>query len=151
MKILKVDCNNRIIDFRFRIIHNMESINIFFDKAFKKAELYIEDRKFMTSILDAAFSKLGKLTGRLYDIQDNFLALLRMLSAWIKRDYKDVSATAIISLLAATIYFVNPVDLISDFVPFFGLLDDITVITYVITKFNAEIERFMDWERSNAA
>ncbi|MEZ5007469.1 MAG: DUF1232 domain-containing protein [Chitinophagales bacterium] len=126
-------------------------MNSFFDRALKKAELFIEDRKYITRLLDAAFSKMGNFTGSLYDVQDHLLALLRMLSSWVKRDYKDISPKALVALLAAVIYFVNPIDLISDFIPFFGMLDDITVLTYVITTFNVEIERFMDWEKTQSA
>ncbi len=129
----------------------MEPINKFFNKALKKAEYYIEDQQFISNLLDAAFAKMGKGTERLYDIQDQLLGLLRMLTAWTKREYSEVSPKVIISILAAVIYFVNPFDLISDFIPFMGYFDDITIITYVVTIFNTEIERFMDWEKTKSA
>jgi len=109
----------------------------------------VENQQFISGLLDDAFVKLGQMSDRLYNIQDQFLAMLRMLSAWIKRDYTEVSPKAIISLLAAVIYFVNPLDLISDFIPFIGFLDDIIIITYVVAMFNKEIERFMVWEIEN--
>ncbi|MCP4124233.1 MAG: DUF1232 domain-containing protein [Bacteroidetes bacterium] len=123
--------------------------NKFFETAFKKAESMVENQQFISGLLDDAFVKLGQMSDRLYNIQDQFLAMLRMLSAWIKRDYTEVSPKAIISLLAAVIYFVNPLDLISDFIPFIGFLDDIIIITYVVAMFNKEIERFMVWEIEN--
>ena len=129
----------------------MKSLNIFFNKALKKAEFYIEDQQFVSNLLDLAFAKMGKVTDRIYKVQDQILGLLRLLRAWVKRDYTDISAKALIAILAAVIYFVNPFDLITDLIPFIGFADDITIITYVVTVFNKEIERFMDWERANTA
>ena len=126
-------------------------INKTFDKALKKAELMFEDQHFVSNVLDSAFAKLGGLTEHLYEVQDQMLGLIRMVRAWVKREYREVSPKAIIAMLAAIIYFVNPLDLISDMIPIIGFLDDITIITYVVTVFNKEIEKFMAWERSQAA
>ena len=111
----------------------------------------IEDQSFISNLLDNAFAKLGGLTEQLYDAQDQLLGLIRMVRAWLKREYRDVSPKAIVAMLAAIIYFVNPVDLISDMIPILGFLDDITIISYVVTVFNKEIEKFMAWEQSQAA
>lgn len=129
----------------------MSKLSLWYDKALKSAENVIEDQGFMSKLLDLAFDKLGLFTNRLYKIHDQLLSLLRMLNAYVRRDYKDVSLKAILAMLAATIYFVNPVDMISDFLPLIGFADDITVISYVVTAFNAEIEKFKVWEQTQAA
>jgi uncharacterized membrane protein YkvA (DUF1232 family) len=126
------------------------TVNKLFDKLLKRAELMLENQQAFSAFLDKAFVKMGKFTEQLYDVQDQLTGLLRMLNAWVKREYTQVSPKAIIAMMAAVIYFVNPIDFISDFVPFIGFLDDITVITYVVTTFNKEIERFMVWEQTAA-
>lgn len=128
----------------------MPKRNKFLDMAMKQAELMLENQQFISKLLDDAFVKMGQATEVLYDIQDQTMALLRMIASWVKRDYTDVSPKTIVALLAAVIYFVNPFDLISDFIPFIGLLDDFSILSYAITVFNKEIERFMDWEREQA-
>jgi len=110
----------------------------------------IENQQFISNLLDDAFVRLGGVSDRLYDVQDQLAGMFRMLRAWARRDYREVSPTAIISVIAAVMYFVNPLDLISDFIPIIGFLDDITVIAYVVAVFNKEIERFMVWERQQA-
>ncbi len=128
----------------------MKPLNNFFDKALKKAEKMMENQQFLSKLLDEAFAKMGQVTEKLYDVQDQLFAMLRMISAWMRREYTEVSPQAIIAVIAAVIYFVNPLDLISDAIPFIGLIDDIAVLSYVISTFNKEIERFMDWEASKA-
>jgi uncharacterized membrane protein YkvA (DUF1232 family) len=53
-------------------------------------------------------------------------------------------------LLGAVIYFVNPLDLIPDMVPFAGLTDDFAVLLWVYNSMGNEIEKFQSWESSRA-
>jgi uncharacterized membrane protein YkvA (DUF1232 family) len=73
-----------------------------------------------------------------------------MMRAWIKGDYKNISKKSIVAVVAALIYFINPLDLIPDFIPIIGQLDDVFILSYMIKSLNKEIERFMAWEQENA-
>jgi len=79
------------------------------------------------------------------------IALTRMLRAWMQGDYKNISTKSIIAVVAALIYFVNPLDLIPDFIPIIGQIDDIFILGYLIKMLNKEIERFMAWEKEQKA
>jgi uncharacterized membrane protein YkvA (DUF1232 family) len=48
--------------------------------------------------------------------------------------------------LAAVIYFLNPLDLIPDFIPGIGYLDDATVIAFVFSSIRKDLLKFLDWE-----
>lgn len=74
----------------------------------------------------------------------------RLLRAWIKGEYTEVPHATIVALLAALIYFVFILDLIPDFLFWIGLLDDGGVLTYVLTRFNKDIEAFEAWERAQS-
>jgi len=54
----------------------------------------------------------------------------------------------LIILLAAVIYFINPIDLIPDFVFGIGLADDLAVLTWVYRAAADEIASFKNWETS---
>lgn len=55
-----------------------------------------------------------------------------------------------IILLAAIIYFINPIDLIPDFLFGIGLADDLAVLTWVYHAAADEIASFKNWENSIA-
>jgi uncharacterized membrane protein YkvA (DUF1232 family) len=123
----------------------MQSI---FDNLYKQAERTITSGTMVSKLLDEVFLKIGEATESFYKIQDSVIALTRMLSAWMKGDYKNISTKSIIAVVAALIYFVNPLDFIPDFIPIIGQLDDIFILSYLIKTLNKEIERFMVWERA---
>jgi uncharacterized membrane protein YkvA (DUF1232 family) len=117
-----------------------------FDELYKKAERTITSGTALSSLLDEVFLKIGQSTDLLYRLQDSIIALTRMLRAWMKGDYKNISTKSIIAVVAALLYFINPLDLIPDFIPIIGQLDDIFILGYLIKTLNKEIERFMAWE-----
>ncbi|MEN9449131.1 MAG: hypothetical protein RJA25_2421 [Bacteroidota bacterium] len=122
-----------------------------FDTLYRQAERLISSDTLVSKLLDTVFLKVGELTDDWYKLQDSIIALARMVSAWAKGDYKNISTSSIIAVIAALIYFVNPIDLIPDFIPVIGQIDDIIVLGYLIKKWNKEIERFMAWEAAQQA
>ena len=46
----------------------------------------------------------------------------------------------------ALAYFVSPIDLIPDFIPILGLIDDSTVIAVVVAQIKSDIDNFIAWE-----
>lgn len=122
-----------------------------FDNLYKRAERTITSGTAVSDLLDQVFLKIGQTTELFYKVQDSVIALARMLRAWMQGDYKNISTKSIIAVVAALIYFVNPLDLIPDFIPIIGQLDDVFILGYLIKMLNKEIERFMAWEREQSA
>lgn len=125
--------------------------NPFFDRALKQAERFLASQQLLSDLLDRAFVRLGRLTGMAYEVHDKSLAMLRLLSAWSKGEYTGPSGRALLTFVAAAIYLVNPFDLISDFIPFIGWVDDIAVLGWVLKTLDAEIESFRNWETEQVA
>ena len=121
-----------------------------FDNLYKKAERIITSDSKVSELLDEVFLKIGESSEVFYKVQDSVIALSRMLNAWMKGDYRNISTKSIIAVVAALIYFVNPLDLIPDFIPVIGQLDDIFVLGYLIKTLNKEIERFMACQKESS-
>ena len=52
----------------------------------------------------------------------------------------------LIYLIAAILYFLNPLDVIPDMILALGFLDDFTVISFVYGKIAEEIEKYREWK-----
>lgn len=81
------------------------------------------------------------------EISSKFLLIGRLLKAQAMRKYQ-IPLQVIIILLAAIIYFINPIDLIPDFIPGLGLTDDLAVLTWVYRVTSDELNRFELWEKA---
>ena len=71
--------------------------------------------------------------------------MIQMVKAWIAGDYKEVPTTSIIAIIAGLMYLLSPIDLIPDFIPVLGYLDDIFVIGVVFTQVAKDIKLFEQW------
>jgi uncharacterized membrane protein YkvA (DUF1232 family) len=59
-----------------------------------------------------------------------------------------IPASALLSMVAAIAYLVDPLDFIPDEIPFLGFLDDATIIEFAIQKTRRTLDDFMAWELS---
>jgi uncharacterized membrane protein YkvA (DUF1232 family) len=72
----------------------------------------------------------------------------RLSRAYASGEYKAIPWKAVMTILAAIIYFLNPIDLIPDFIPGLGLTDDFSVLLWVYNSVSTEVVKFLEWEKS---
>jgi len=114
--------------------------------AAKTARLYARDKKKTEHLLDEAQRKARREKGLLGEFAEELGSLFRMLRAWARGRYTVVPWKTIVMALAAVIYFVNPLDLVPDFMPAIGLVDDATVIAMVIRAIRKDVVKYLEWE-----
>ena len=71
----------------------------------------------------------------------------RMVKAYNNKDYKTVPVSVIVSIVATLLYVFSPIDLIPDFLPVVGLLDDAAILAACVKSFDNEIKKFEEWEK----
>jgi uncharacterized membrane protein YkvA (DUF1232 family) len=119
------------------------------EKTKSKAEEYARDPKKAKKLLDEAVKKAKsyeKTRGPLTEVWGYLTALFRLLSAYIRGDYRDVAWRPLVLVIVAIIYFVSPIDLIPDILPGIGFIDDAAVIGLVIAQIKADLDNFLAWE-----
>lgn len=84
---------------------------------------------------------------QLFDVA---LTLVRLVRAYINGGYRAIETKTIISGLAVLLYVLSPIDLVPDFIPVVGFLDDLSLVSWFLSKFQAEVTRFREWEQRTA-
>jgi uncharacterized membrane protein YkvA (DUF1232 family) len=72
-----------------------------------------------------------------------------MAKDWITGKYKEIPTSSIIAILGGIIYFLSPIDIIPDFIPIIGYLDDIFVLNLVIDQVRKDIDKYKEWNKLN--
>ena len=117
-----------------------------FARAKKKTEELLENGEKLSKLLTDAKEKANDKKGKLKNTWNDLQALLRLVNAWWKKDYRAIPWKTILYAASAVFYFVSPLDFIPDFIPIAGFLDDITVIAFVTNSLKTDIDKFKDWE-----
>lgn len=85
--------------------------------------------------------KADEMAGKLDEKTDDFKLLVSMakdtLSGRYKMDKWNMSV-----IIGTIVYVISPLDAIPDVVPILGWLDDVTIVTYALTKLKDEILQY---------
>jgi len=119
-----------------------------FNKERRRAKEYVTDKRKMSQLLEEAIEKAERNKSDLKKVWEGLLALFRLIREWLTRKYTQVPLKTILWIIAAIIYFVNPFDVIPDFIPGFGYIDDASVIAFVLNSIRGDLDTFLEWERS---
>ena len=79
------------------------------------------------------------------------LTVVRLVRSYASGEYRDIKTTTIVSGLAVLLYVLSPIDLIPDFIPVLGWLDDLSLVSWFVGKFREELVRFQAWEGRTTA
>lgn len=76
----------------------------------------------------------------------NVIVKIEMIRSYIKKEYRDIPKCSIISMLAATINFLSLIDLVSDWIPIIGYIDDVVVIKLVLSLgIKGDVQKYKEW------
>ncbi len=123
--------------------------NKFFERAKSRASTILGDKQKLNEVLNASKARLSEVNlenSKLSKLGHNLRLFLRMIQAFAKGEYTDTPWKSMVAIVAGVIYFLMPIDLIPDFIPFTGFIDDFTVIMLISNAFNQDIEQFEIWD-----
>ncbi len=114
-----------------------------------KAEEYLRDAKKSREFVEEAYKK-AKNNSAVSSLQTDFWsqmkAFIRMLKAYINKEYTVVPWASIVLVAGTVLYFLSPIDLILDWLPLAGFVDDAAVLVFVFRQIRVDLEKFQAWE-----
>lgn len=117
-------------------------LKLFSTTALVSAYGILKNSKDISDLVDTASKEIDSGKKKIGSIKSEISVIISMLQSWASGDYKQVPWTTVALCAGALIYFVNPLDAVPDIVPGFGLLDDATVIGFVVASVKEDLNKF---------
>jgi uncharacterized membrane protein YkvA (DUF1232 family) len=78
-------------------------------------------------------------------IQDVTL-MISLAKDYAKGNYREVPFWTIAAIVAALLYVLNPIDIIPDFIPVVGYLDDAAVVGACLLMVEQDLKKYSEWK-----
>ena len=121
----------------------------FYKKFFKKSSSYLQNKDKSNRLLKNAVSLSAKKKGSLKEVWEKLQLLIELFKAYISGQYREIPTKSILSVIAALLYFVSPIDAIPDFLLGFGYIDDAAVIAFTVRQISKDLDLFKQWKEKN--
>jgi uncharacterized membrane protein YkvA (DUF1232 family) len=85
-----------------------------------------------------------QLSGKVW--KEHTFLLGRLVTAYARGQYRCIPLKSFLAIVAAILYFLNPLDLVPDALIGIGLADDLAVLSWVFKTLKDELQAFRLWE-----
>ena len=118
-----------------------------FRRASIDAEAYVTDPTRLRKLVQDAVGKINTIPrGPFGETWPYLLAMIRVIRDYQRAEYRDLPPDRLLVVIAAIIYFVSPFDVIPDWVPVLGHIDDAFVVSLALKSVRNDLDTFMAWE-----
>ena len=123
-----------------------------FAGAINEAKLRVVGSGGLRSLFEKAAKQAASLPRHRFKANWPYLqTMLRLVRAYERGEYKQVSNDDLTWIAAALNYLVDPFDLIPDKTPFLGFVDDAIVVGFVADRTRQTLDDFMIWETNGVS
>lgn len=125
---------------------NRKSVLDFFKKSENRATLILNDKSKASSTIKDALGKAINNKSELDGVWSKMVLLFGVAKDYVNGDYTEIPKRSIIAILGGIIYFLSPLDIVPDFVPLLGFMDDIFVLNLVYKQVLKDLEKYKLWK-----
>ena len=87
-------------------------------------------------------------SGPLAEFIDDIRTFFEMVGDYFSGEYTEVPFGTIAGIIGTLLYVLSPIDLIPDFIPFLGLLDDAAMVGFCLACVRSDIDRYREWKEA---
>jgi uncharacterized membrane protein YkvA (DUF1232 family) len=125
---------------------NRRKILDFFKKSQNRATVILEDKNKAGETIKEALGKAVSNKGNLEGVWAKMVLLFAVAKDYVNGDYTEIPKRSIVAILGGLIYFLSPIDVVPDFIPVLGFVDDVFVLNLVYRQVLKDLEKYKIWK-----
>lgn len=99
---------------------------------------------------DKINDQVGKGQG-LESYADDLLLLMSLVKDYYQGNYRNIPYKTISAAVVGLLYVLNPIDIIPDFIPFIGHIDDALVLRFCLKLMEKDLLKYKNWKDKQTA
>ncbi|MBP2280509.1 uncharacterized membrane protein YkvA (DUF1232 family) [Psychrobacter sp. PL15] len=78
----------------------------------------------------------------------DLMLFMSLVKDYYQGNYRDVPYKTISAVVVGLLYVLNPIDVIPDFIPIIGHIDDALVLTFCLKLIKKDLEKYQTWKKN---
>ena len=117
------------------------------ESGYAQSEALLNDKDELDNFLQRLEQKINDMpfVGKKFSMIPVMISLVKN---YVQGKYTTVPYGTILAVLSALVYFLSPIDIIPDFIPLAGYLDDMAVVGLCMNMVSIDIETYEKWRQA---
>ena len=117
------------------------------ESGYAQSEALLNDKDELDNFLYRLEQKINDMpfVGKKFSMIPIMISLVKN---YVQGKYTTVPYGTILAVLSALVYFLSPIDIIPDFIPLAGYLDDMAVLGLCMNMVSIDIETYEKWRQA---
>ena len=82
---------------------------------------------------------------------NDLLLLISLVKDYYQGNYRNIPYKTISAGVVGLLYLINPIDIIPDFIPFIGQIDDVLVLKFCLKLMEKDLVKYKTWKNEQTA
>ena len=115
----------------------------------KKDDILDADLEYIINEEDKLKEKLQD-SSHLERFTKDLMLFVSLIKDYYKGNYRDIPYKTISAGVVGLLYTLNPIDIIPDFIPFIGHIDDALVLAFCLKLIEKDLQKYQTWKKSQS-
>ncbi|MGP5203188.1 YkvA family protein [Psychrobacter aquimaris] len=116
----------------------------------KKDDILDTDLEYLINEEEKLQEKL-KDSSHLERFAKDLMLFMSLIKDYYQGNYRDIPYKTISVGVVGLLYTLNPIDIIPDFIPFIGHIDDALVLTFCLKLVEKDLQKYRTWKKRQAS